>query len=315
MKLHFGLLAMLVSVMTAASAMAQPNPLRGQQPSGAAAQPDQPVRPQIPVLIQRPRQLAAEQPPSAPQPPFTLTAQEESQVDQVLKQWEQRNQDVKTFDCDFKRWIYDTVFGPADKAKFVESGVIQYAAPDRGKFFVERAEKDGKESPIDDARADHWICDGKSIFEYSPQKKQVIEHKLPPEVQGKAIANSPLPFLFGAEAKNLKQRYFIRIITPPDEKNQIWLEAYPRLQQGAANFHHAVFIVKSEGMSPYALKLVQPNGKDYTTYQFYNIVLNDPLRLFKGDPFRAYVPLGWQMVPDAAPPASQARRPAEGGQR
>jgi TIGR03009 family protein len=314
MKRHFGFLALFVLATMVVPAAAQPNPLRG-------AQPDQPVQPQTPVLVPRIRQVPAEQTPAAPQPPkapFTLTAQEEAKVDQVLKQWEQRNQDTKTFDCDFKRWIYDTVFGSADQAKFIESGVIQYAAPDRGKFFVERAEKDGKESPIDDARADHWICDGKSIFEFSPQKKQVIEHKLPPELQGKAIANSPLPFLFGAEAKNLKERYFIRIITPPNETTQIWLEAYPRLQQGAASFHHAIFVIKSEGMSPHALRLYQPNGKDYTTYQFYNIVVNDPFRPFKGDPFRAHVPLGWQMVPDTAAPnappsaASQARRPGDG---
>lgn len=201
------------------------------------------------------------------------------------------------------------------QAKFTEIGTIKYAAPDRGEFCVTTAVINGNKMPIDPARADHWICDGKSIFEYSPQKKQVIEHKLPPEVQGKAIANSPLPFLFGAEAKNLKQRYFIRIVTPADEKGQIWLEAYPRYQQDAANFHHAVFIIKNEGMSPFYLKLVQPNEKDYTSYQFFDIVVNDPLRLFKGDPFRAHVPLGWQMIPDDAPPAAQARRPADGGPR
>jgi TIGR03009 family protein len=321
MKLRFGLLALVLFLTMAISASAQTHPLRGPQPSGDAAGPDQPVRPQTPVLLPRVRQVPAEQPPTAPQPPppFTLTPPEEAQVDQVLKQWEQHNKDIKTFDCDFKRWIYDRVFGPADQAKFVELGVIQYAAPDRGKFCVEWAEKDGRKSPIDDARADHWICDGKSIFEFSPQKKQVIEHKLPPELQGKAIANSPLPFLFGAEAKALKERYYIRIVPsntlPPNTKGQIWLEAYPRSHEDAANFHHAVFIIKADGMSPYGLQLVQPNGKDYTAYRFENIVVDDPFRMFKGDPFHPFTPLGWQMIRDDAPPASQARRPPDGGQR
>ena len=169
--------------------------------------------------------------------------------------------------------------------------------------------------PIDDTRAEHWICDGKSIFEYSPAKKQLIEHKLPPELQGKAIANSPLPFLFGAEAKKLKQRYFIRIVTPPDVKDQIWLEAYPRFQQDAANFHHAHSLSPRKEMSPFALKLVQPNGKDYTVYQFYDIVVNDPLRLFKGDPFRPSRRWAGRRSSSRAAGPAQARRPPEDGQR
>ena len=194
--------------------------------------------------------------------------------------------------------------------------MIKYAAPDRGLFRLESSEKDGKETPIEDARAEHWICDGKSIWEYSPAKKQVIEHKLPPELQGKAIANSPLPFLFGAEAQKLKQRYFIRLVTPADVQGQIWLEAYPRYQQDAANFHHAIFIITTQGMSPFALRVVQPNGKDYTVYQFYDVVVNDKLRMFKGDPFRPFTPWGWQMIPDESPPpqpdAAQVRRPCDG---
>jgi TIGR03009 family protein len=324
MKLRIGLFALFVSLTMAIPALAQTHPLRGPQPSGDAAGPDQPVRPQTPVIVPRARQAPAEQqPPAASQPlppPFTLTPQEEAQVDQVLKQWEQHNKDIKTFDCEFQRWIYDFVFNPPapnkpPEAKFNEKGVIRYAAPDRGEVCVKTSVINGKEMPIDDSRTDHWICDGKSVFEYKPTEKQVKEHKLPKEMQGKAIANSQMPFLFGAEAKELKRRYFIRVVTPKDAKNEIWLEAYPRLHEDAANFHHAVFIIKTNGMLPYGLQLVQPNGRDYTAYRFENIVVDDPFRMFKGDPFRAHVPLGWQMVPDDVPQASQARRPPDGGQR
>ena len=129
---------------------------------------------------------------------------------------------------------------------------------------------------------------------------------------GKAIANSPLPFLFGAEAKKLKQRYFLRIITPANAKGQIWLEAFPRYQQDAANIHVAQFIIAAHDMSPVGLRLIQPNEKDYVSYQFYNIVVNNPLRLFKGDPFRASTPLGWQkIVEQPTPPAQASRGPSD----
>jgi TIGR03009 family protein len=311
------ILVLLGVLFLSASAWAQTDPGRGPGPQGGQAGPDQPVRPRIPTLVPRAAESPAQQtpaPPQAPRPPFTLTPQEEAQVDAVLKQWEQRNIQIKTFDCQFKRWTYDVVFGTADRPKFVELGVINFATPDRGLFRLDKEEKGGKELPIENARAEHWLCDGKSVWEYVPSQKKVKEHKLPPELRGKAIANSPLPFLFGAEAQRLKQRYFIRLV-PPDVQGHIWLEAYPRFQGDAANFHHAIFIITAQGMSPYALRLVQPNGKDYTVYQFYNVVVNDKWRMFQGDPFRPFTPLGWQLIPDDSPPPPQqvppqARRPA-----
>ena len=277
--------------------------------------PNQPVRPQLPTLERRAPRPPAARRPAPPQPPFTLTPQQEAQVDRVLNLWEQRNQKIKTFDCRFKRWIYDVVFGPPDKAKHIESGVLRFATPDRGLFRLETTEKEGREVPIEDNRAEHWICDGKSVFEYDPAKSQVIEHKLPPELQGKAIVDSPLPFMFGSEAKTLKQRYFIRIVTPRNAKDQIWLDAYPRFQQDAANFHHVQFIIAAQGMSPFALRIIEPNGKDYRVYQFYDIVVNDPLIIFKGNPFRPFTPRGWQLIPDKTPAAQAHRRPSTDGRR
>jgi TIGR03009 family protein len=284
---------------------AQTHPLR-------EVEPDQPVRPQVPVLVPR----APQQPAQAPvaQPPFTLTPQEQAQVDRVLALWEQRNRSIKTFDCAFTRWIYNGVFNAprpneAPRPAYVDTGVLRFAAPDRGMFHVEKTQKNGVMVPIEDARCEHWICDGKSIFELNPTKKQMIEHQLPPEMQGKAIANSPLPFLFGADAQNLKQRYFIRIVTREDVKDQVWLEAYPRQRQ---DFDHALFVIAAQGMAPFALQLIQPNRKDYIAYQFQDIVVNDPLRMFRGDPFRPYTPVGWTKVIEPAPSAQASRVPNDG---
>jgi TIGR03009 family protein len=325
MQSRFLAYVLLGFLTIAVPALAQPNPLRAPQPSGTTTAPDQSMRSQTPTLVPRARQMPAEQPPAPPQPPpppFTLTPQEEAQLDRVLNQWEQRNRDVKTFDCKFKRWVFDSVFNPPQpnqlpQPAFTELGTIKYAAPDRGLFRIEQEEKAGKVAPIDDTRADHWVSDGKSIFIFKPKDKQLIEQKLPPELQGKAIADGPLPFVFGAEAQKLKQRYFIRLLPPPPNvTDQIWLEAYPRFQEDAANFHHARFIITAQGMSPFALQLFQPNGKDYTSYQFYDIVVNDKFRLFQGDPFRPSTPWGWKkIVKEATPGPQEARLPPGGGPR
>ena len=323
--------SLIAAISIAAVATAQQYPPSGGYPPPSngnvqPGQPDQPVQPQDPTLERRVQQPGAQQPgmgqppqQRSVQPPplpagFPLTVEQEAQVDQVLALWEKRNRNVKTFDCRFKRWVYDTVFGKPDEARFVELGVLRYSAPDKGMFRVDTAEINRQEVAIDPRRAEHWISDGKSIIEFDHVKKLVTVHKLPPERQGKAIADTPLPFLFGSEAQKLKQRYFIRIVTPREVQGQIWLEAYPRGQQDAANFHHAQFIITAQGMSPYALKLIQPNEKDYVVYEFYEIVMNEPFRIFGSDPFRPVTPFGWQKLVEE-PQGVQARRPPNDSRR
>lgn len=241
-----------------------------------------------------------------PPAPFDLTPEQVADVERVLRLWEQRSAGVKTFECRFKRWDYDRVFGPKDVPRYEDIGVIKYAAPDRGVFQVtdtviydpqDVERRNPRQQPIEPERAEHWICDGKSVFEYIPRQKTVNEYPLPPELQGKAIANSPLPFLFGSRADDLKRRYFLRIITPVElQTQQTWIEAYPRFQADAANFSRAILVLQNHNMQPFGMKVFATNGKNETSYQFFEIVVNDPLRFFKGDPFRAGVPIGWKSV-------------------
>ncbi len=261
-----------------------------------AVGPDQPVYPQqVPTLKRR---APAPQPARAP---FLLTPQQRTYLDWVLQAWEQQSSRVKTFECRFVRWEYDPVFGDADKPKTEDKGELKYAAPDRGSFEIKGD------------RPERWVCNGKSIFEYNYAKKQLIEHKLPPELQGKTISNGPLPFLFGAKAAELKERYFMRVVTPADrrDKGEIWLEAYPRHQQDAANFRRAELILKTKDMEPYALQVYDPGGKNHTAYRFYDVVVNDPLQqFFKINPFLAPTPPFWKKIVEEPPAPQVSRRPA-----
>jgi TIGR03009 family protein len=261
--------------------------------------------------------------PKAEPPPFRLTPAEQKNVDRVLDRWEQWNSGVKTFQCRFKRWSYDVVFGPPDRPKFVDLGTITYAAPGRALYRVDTMEKDGKEVPIEDSRAQHWICDGKSIWQYDPQQKKVKETKVPPEVQASRLVDGPLsfyfpaaylskviaylqpgplspasPFPFAAKARELKQQYYIREMTPSDRRDQIWLEAFPRPGQPAARLcEKVVLILSARDMSPFALKIVASNRQDYKVYQFYDIVVNGPPSRAAAA-FHPSAPVGWQMILD-----------------
>ena len=75
-------------------------------------------------------------------------------------------------------------------------------------------------------------------------------------MQGKAISDGPLPFVFGAKADTLRKRYFMRIITPPGVTDQIWLESLPRYQADAANFSKVELILQARDLMPFAIQII-----------------------------------------------------------
>lgn len=260
------------------------------------------------------------QPQPLPSAPFTLTPQEEAVLDRLLTDWQQMSANVKTFEAGFTRWDYDGVFGvqnpgEAPTPKRVVNGTLKYAAPDKG--FYELSDQTEK-----------WICTGDAVFEFRADLKQVREHPLPPELRGKAIADGPMPFVFGVEAAKMKARYWLRIITPQDKQaDQVWLEVFPRYAKDAANFakidvvlsfaHNNGTVTKLE---PFALNMHLPNGKDRTVYQFSNMQTNSVLgnlQQFIGIFVRPSTPFGWQHqvveAPagvDPVPPSAQNPQPS-----
>jgi len=292
MTFRIGFGTMLGLLLAVSAAVAQTQPWR---PSPPSARPGVgPVAPQYVPPGQR------EPAPSPVRAPFQLTPQEEDYLNRVLLFWEQRGRQVKTFACNFYRWDYDGVWGPsnADTPRYVDKGLVKYAAPDKGLYRVTQTNKNERWVAIEPEREEHWVCDGKSVYEFNHKTKQLIEHVLPPELQGKAIQDGPLPFLFGAQASKLKERYFMRVITPPNVRNQIWLEAYPRYQRDAANFQRAELIlsVTETDLQPFALQLYSPNGKDRTVFQFQDIQINDPWRNLQISPFLVVTPPFWKKV-------------------
>jgi len=278
------------------------------QPQGPAIRPGVATAPATPPM--NPRQAMQ----SLPLPKgFPLTPQHEAYLDQVLRFWEYRGQQVNRFSCGFTRWEYRVGVGANGhvvdprKPRNIDRGIVEYGAPDRGLFHVQETYRDGKWAAIEPLREDHWVCNGQSVSEVNHHTKQVSQYILPPEMQGKAIQDGPLPFLFGAEAAKLKRRYYLRVITPQNVQGQIWLEAYPRYQADAANFRRAELIlaVANNDVEPKALQLFSPSGQDRTAFEFRDIKKNALLPQFR-DPFSVSVPRGWTRVVE--PPRTRVGR-------
>jgi TIGR03009 family protein len=290
------------------------------QPQHAGSQPQRSPGASPQALIPRDPTLERREPAA----PFTLNPQEQAQLDWLLARWEQEGAKVKTFECDFTRFDWDPVWR-ADRPMHVVQGELKYAAPDKGMLRVKGELVDfrwdqGRATGgrfAEGQMAEHWICNGSSIFEYNFQKKQLIEHKLAPEVKGTAISNSPLPFLFGTKANQLRARYFLRVVTPQGVKDQAWLEAHPRYQADAANFRKATLIIALATMRPSAVESVLPNGKSSTVYQFHNVKANarnliDPFGVWKNNWLFPRTPAGWTRVVNEAAATQASRGPAAG---
>jgi TIGR03009 family protein len=273
-------------------------PQQAGPPGAAGSQIRAPQAPQGAAQPVQPKEMA---------PPFQLAPHELAQLNQVLKVWEASSAKINTFECKFTRWQFNGVFGKdAAKNAIIDEGELKYAAPDKGSYKIEGQ------------RPEQWICDGKSVFEFNYQRKELIEHQLPPELQGKAIVNGPLPFMFGAQAERLNQRYYLRIVEHNQQKQEIRLVAYPRFQQDAANFQYIDLILRIKNnteLQPYAVQIFEPNGQNWSVYEFHDPLVNfkDPLQFLKGNPFQASAPGDWQRIvnpPGGNPPvANQARRP------
>ena len=255
-------------------------------------------------------------PPQQIRPPFALTPQQQAAVDSVLQAWQRESSLIKRFQCEFTRFEYDGLSPTPKQPAHVDIGEIKYESPDKGMYHVKGELIAGR--VIEGPRTERWVSDGKSVFEYDFKKRQLTEHPLPEELQGKAIANGPMPFLFGAKADQLNARYWLRLIeSPPDNQDQIWLQAIPKRREDAASYRVAEIILTGAAMQPTALLLIAPNGKDRTSFSFSKIQVNNnnPLDFLKGNPFKGATPLGWKKIVMDQPAQQIGGQPPAGNRR
>ena len=118
-----------------------------------------------------------------------------------------------------------------------------------------------------------WICDGKTVFEFDHRNNRVIERPIPPELQGQEIVQGPLPFLFGAKAAQIKQRYWVRVDpgkAKQGDQSVFWIEAVPKRREDAANYEQIdVVIPDDDKFLPKAI-ILHHRGGARTTFEFSN---------------------------------------------
>ncbi len=275
---------------------------------------------------------------SAPRAPFgPRSPDEEKYIDDLLRYWEFSSGKIKRYRCQFTRWEYDPVFGPGANekgivpAKTIAVGAVQYETPDKGMYEVQKLydygppREPGGEPQYDERKEDQgekWICDGQHVYEFDYPRKRLIVRELSPDMRGKAIADGPLPFLFGVQAAKVKERYWLRVITPKTATKEYWLEAWPKRHEDAANFKKVEVIIDETDFLPKAIQIFATNydprtNQSRTAFTFENRDTNANnfnLNIFQGKFHKPKTPSGWtaELIPFQAPqiPDSASRSEA-----
>lgn len=255
-------------------------------------------------------------------------------IDEVLKYWEGRSDAIHVYECIFKRFKYDPVFLPPDPAtgkllpiEFSE-GSIRYVAPDKAIYRDTKTQayqppKEAGGQPtwpaLPEGSGHHWVCDGESIFEFDSVNQQLVQTVLPPELRGTAlVTHGPLPFLFGAKAADIRNRYWLQL--DPAERGdaeKYHLIAHPKFQGDAADFQMVKIVLDRKEFLPLHL-IVYGVGYDpvrnpaRVAYVFENRKV-DPFDIRKVFPWATEFqapkpPRGWKLVREVIP--SQAPQQA-----
>ena len=264
--------------------------------------------------------------PGPQQPPWwPLAPAYQQYVDQVLKIWEQRGEQINVFRSRFAKRVHEPDHTGTVRLKYSVLGEVKYKKPDKGSFEIICDEKKRQ----DTSRAEKWICDGHSFYQYVNETKTLEQEILPPDQRGKMLSDGPVPFLFGAKAEKMKQLYWIRPLAAPKDRNEIWLEIWPRTQEGTSKFRRAEVRLSATDMRPVGVRCFlagqQVRGRDgrirvlppsNESYTFYETVINPNslTDIFRGNDFKAHLPSGWTKVvkqqPPQRPTALSGRQPA-----
>ena len=225
----------------------------------------------------------------------------------VLLKWEQATAGVKTLKGEIYRYHREFVFNTEKRAR----GVFYYESPDKGRLDIfavqipkgtkssvqqpgRRDRKTGKRIPgrkvplaVSGDNPEKWICDGTQVLEVNDTDRTVTSHKIPADYRGKRIMDGPLPFLFGMPPDKAIRRYHMDLLG--ESGSEVWIRAYPRWKQDAANYREATVILDTATYLPKHVRLTAPDNTQ-TIYSFFRMTVNSKLeafaKIFGKSPFR-----------------------------
>jgi TIGR03009 family protein len=287
-------------------------------PAAASTQaiPGQPQGQAVPGQVNSGQAQQAPATPAPPTAPFVLSPAEQAEMDQLLVAWEKQSMGTKQLEAKFRRWHFDLLAAPAGVHATWAEGMVKYSAPDKGlfqvtqlKFFSGIVESKPTYKTVEGQFGEHWVCNGQELMEFDHSRKECRIQQLPPDMQGKEILESPLPFVFNLNAQKIKDRYWIRRLEA--QPGVYVLEAHPKRQADRAQYRFVRIVINDQSFLPQALILYGPNfdpvtSPGYDHYEFTDVERNT-LRQGVATWSRLFInqkpPADWKVVRETYRPA------------
>ncbi|MEZ5939941.1 MAG: hypothetical protein R3C18_01030 [Planctomycetaceae bacterium] len=277
--------------------------------TGAAwAQGQAPGRSTIPPVannpdpIQRPPQPAQQGQPEAKR-------EVSPELEQILVTWEKYSVKLTKLEGAFEKYDYDFVF----KIEKRSEGRYYYEEPDKGRmdFFPpkqlpETNETRGVVFQVKPNYTQSWICTGKEILDINHDEKTYNMVDIPARFQGQNIIESPLPFLFGMKAEEMKKRYLMTLGDMHNpQKGVIHIVAAPLQEAQQREYRRVEVLLSTADFLPTAVRLWGASGNNETVYVFTKHATRK-LPWLPQSPFQGRLPAAYKLLDHMkAPPPQQ----------
>ncbi|MGI6400724.1 MAG: hypothetical protein ACOX0A_01190 [Thermoguttaceae bacterium] len=213
---------------------------------------------------------------------YNPTEAEQQQLNEFLARWEEFGLGVKRVSCDVHMREFDGVLQQNSKTPFAHTwGHFRFITPNqfmyhiRGEFIYSDASPEGewKEGQ------NEWmiVLNSKEFLQYDFKNKNVVVYPVVSEEQDMDLTmdNGQFPLFFVANANVLKNRFYMRIVTPASkQKTQVWIEAFPRYARDAQQFRSITVILGLKDLQPTYMRRVAVNGKSKTDLTFEKVQVN-----------------------------------------
>ncbi|MBI1348328.1 hypothetical protein GC163_18795 [bacterium] len=251
--------------------------------------------------------VLAQQPPGPAQRPQRPAAADlrvaelDPKLESILERWEVESAKIQFLQGTHYRQELNKVFAQEKRSQ----GAFFFQAPDRGRFDMTGTKPEpGQDSSVKNpetgepyelvaGNSECWICNGQTILQINHAEKQYEQIPIPPEMQGKNIVQSPLPFLFGMKADEAKRRFELRLKS--ETADAYIIDAKPLQEIDARNYQYARIYLDKQNMIPTRVMLIDPAGTINTNYAFRDVEVNPNRNAFvgwvgnlfgKGNPFQ-----------------------------
>ncbi|MDO5748485.1 MAG: hypothetical protein Q4Q42_02435 [Planctomycetia bacterium] len=221
---------------------------------------------------------------------YKPTEEELNQLNDFLVRWEEFGKNVKRVSCEVHMREFDSVLQQNSKRPVAHTwGQFRFISPNklmyhiRGEFVYsdEKPEGEWKEGQ------NEWmiVLNSKEFIQYDYKNKKVVVFPVASEEQDMDLTmdNGQFPLFFVAKADSLKDRFYMRIITPANkQKDEVWIEAFPRYARDAQQFRSITVILGLKDLQPTYMRRLGVNGKSRTDLTFKNVSVNKGLWKIEG---------------------------------